>query len=155
MKRKTNIQITLIVFMTILILSGITAFPIKTEIYFLSQIQNLFPSFIQEWISKITFFIYCTPSPMFYGTDWLAFAHIVISLFFIPVYRNPVKHQANLQIGMIACLGVFPLAFICGPIREIPLSHQLVDCSFGVVGFIVLYFINHQINRLKHEKTHA
>lgn len=152
---KTDIQISLVFFITLLVLSGITAFPVKTEIFYLNSIKHLFSPGIIAWADKLSFFIANTPDLMFYGTDWLAFAHIIISLFFIPVYRNPVKHQANLHIGMIACLAVFPLAFICGPIRGIPFTHQLIDCSFGVIGFAVLYFINRQINRLKHENTHA
>ncbi|MGV3630310.1 MAG: hypothetical protein ACO1O6_03850 [Bacteroidota bacterium] len=155
MKTKTNIQISLVFFITLLILSGITAFPVKTEIMYLGQIKRLFPQAIMEWSDELIRFISDTPDLLFYGTDWLAFAHIVISLFFIPVYRNPVRHQANLHVGMIACLAVFPLAFICGPIRGIPFAHQLIDCSFGVIGFAVLSLINRQINRLKYENTNA
>jgi Na+/melibiose symporter-like transporter len=40
---------------------------------------------------------------------------------------------------MIACVMVLPLAFICGPVRDIPFFWQLIDCSFGVFGFIPLY----------------
>ncbi|MCE3294844.1 MAG: hypothetical protein K0R65_558 [Crocinitomicaceae bacterium] len=155
MKQKTNTQITLIAFMTILILSGVTAFPIDSEMNWLYMNRSFFPDNISDWIFSIWRDIQNTPDTLFYGTDWLAFAHIIISLFFIPVYRNPVKHQVNLHIGMIACLAVFPLAFICGPIRGIPFAHQLIDCSFGVIGFAVLFFINNQINRLKHESTNA
>ncbi len=34
---------------------------------------------------------------------------------------------------------VLPLALICGPIRNIPFFWQLIDCSFGIVGFILLW----------------
>jgi len=40
---------------------------------------------------------------------------------------------------MYACIMVIPLAFIAGPIRQIPFFWQLIDCSFGVLGIIPLY----------------
>jgi hypothetical protein len=52
-------------------------------------------------------------------------------------------------MGMIACIAVFPLAFICGPIRGIPFFHQIIDISFGFFGFILLLNIYNNINQLK------
>lgn len=89
---------------------------------------------------------------MLYGTDWLAFAHIVISLFFIPVILKPIHYKHNLIVGIISCVLIFPLAFVCGPIRGIPFFHQLIDCLFGLFGFLYLYFILRKINQL--ESTH-
>ena len=73
-----------------------------------------------------------------YGTDWLAFGHIVIAIFFIGPLIDPVRNIWVIQAGLIACVAVLPLALICGPIREIPFYWRLIDSSFGVVGFIVL-----------------
>jgi hypothetical protein len=129
-------------------LSGITAFPIQIEIDFLLDNINLFPGTFKVWILRLYHTIHSTPEIMFYGTDWLAFAHIVISLFFIPVYFDPIKHKVNLYIGMIACILIFPLAFICGPIRNIPFFHQLIDCSFGLIGILYLSFILKLVNKL-------
>lgn len=152
MKKITKIRITLGAFIVLLILSGITAFPIKTEIDFMYQNQKVFPNLLEQWIGELYQLISDTPPLFFYGTDWLAFAHIIIALFFIPIYKNPTQYQLNLTIGMIACLAIFPLAFVCGAIRGIPFFHQLIDCSFGIIGFLVLLFINRQINLLKYEK---
>jgi hypothetical protein len=44
---------------------------------------------------------------------------------------------------MIACVAIIPLAFICGPIRQIPFYWRLIDCSFGVFGIIPLYTNSH------------
>jgi len=44
-----------------------------------------------------------------------------------------------------ACVGVIPLALICGPLRGIPFYWQLIDCSFGVVGFIPLLICRNYI----------
>ena len=51
-----------------------------------------------------------------YGTDWLAFGHFVIALFFVGAWRDPVRHVWILHAGLIACR-VIPLALICGAIR--------------------------------------
>ena len=75
-----------------------------------------------------------------YGTDWLAFAHIVIAIFFIGPLIDPVRNIWVVQAGLIACALVIPLALICGPIREIPFGWRLIDCSFGIVGAIPLYY---------------
>lgn len=145
------IRIHLTGFITLLVLSGITAFPVQMEITFLYFHQSAFPDFMNYWIMQLFYDMNQTPQIMFYGTDWLAFAHIIIGLFFIPVYINPLQYRANIIIGMLACLFIFPLAFICGPIRGIPFFHQLIDCSFGVFGFLYLYFILSKIKNLKAE----
>lgn len=135
-------------FIILLLLSGITAFPIRAEIKFLINNLSAFPPFFQNWIMELANSIQQTPDVMLYGTDWLAFAHIIIALFFVPVFIDPVKYKMNLQIGMLACVLVFPLAFICGSIRHIPFFHQLIDCSFGLIGITFLYFIHNCIKKL-------
>ena len=144
-----TIRLHLTGFITLLVLSGITAFPLIAEIDFLYAHRAIFSITLTHWIDQLYNDIHQTPTVMLYGTDWLAFAHIVIGLFFIPVYYNPLQYRANMLVGMAACLLIFPLAFICGPIRNIPFFHQLIDCSFGVLGFLYLYYILKKINRLK------
>src|SRR6185503_8060891 len=75
-----------------------------------------------------------------YGTDWLAFGHFVIALFFIGAFIDPVRNVWILYAGLIACVLVLPLALICGPIRGIPLGWRLIDCSFGVIGGLPLIY---------------
>jgi hypothetical protein len=84
-----------------------------------------------------------------YGTDWLAFAHMVIAVVFIGPLRDPVRNIWVIEFGMIACVGVFPLAFIAGSIREIPFFWQLIDCSFGIVGGILLYWCYRKIKQME------
>lgn len=144
-----TIRFHLVLFVIILALSGITAFPIQTEINFMYTHLQSFPSFFHEWITQLYNNIHSTPDVMFYGTDWLAFAHIIISLFFVPVFIDPIKYKVNLYVGMTACFMIFPLAFICGPIRSIPFFHQLIDCSFGAIGILYLYFILRKINTME------
>lgn len=116
---------------------------------------EIFPDFFHSWIQTVYDSVHQTPSIVLYGTDWLAFAHIIISLFFIGVYQNPVRNKFIVDIGIIACLGVIPLAFICGPIRYIPFYHQLIDCCFGLLGLIPLFYIKNKIKLLQESNVHA
>lgn len=40
-----------------------------------------------------------------YGTDWLAFAHLVITVAFIGPYLDPVRNKWVIAFGLIACAG--------------------------------------------------
>jgi hypothetical protein len=146
-----SIRIWIILFMTGLVLSGITAFPLETELSFLVQHTAMLPDSVAAFISH-AFEAISTINVQYpflsYGTDWLAFAHIVIAVFFIGPYRNPVQNIWVIEAGMISCLLVFPLALICGPIRNIPFIWQLIDCSFGVAGIIPLLHVHRMITRL-------
>jgi hypothetical protein len=142
----------LIVFIVLLMVSGITAFPLEWELGLLVPYAEYLPAGIQHWYMDVYYAIKDTNAHypyLFYGTDWLAFAHIVIGTAFIGPYRDPVRNIWVLQFGMIACLMVIPLAFICGPIRHIPMYHILIDCSFGVFGIIPLYLCYKKIRTLE------
>jgi hypothetical protein len=56
---------------------------------------------------------------------------------------------------MIACVMIFPLAFIAGAIRQIPIAWRLIDCAFGLIGIIPLAICYHKIKLLAQlEKLH-
>ncbi len=139
--RKTRIWLTL--FMIGLALSGITAFPLETELNWLAdQVQDTSTP-IAQWLIRCRDAIsdVNTQYPFLsYGTDWLAFAHLVLAMAFIGPWVDPVKNIWVIHFGMLACAAVIPLALIAGPIRGIPFYWQLIDCSFGVVGIIPLLF---------------
>jgi hypothetical protein len=86
---------------------------------------------------------------MSYGTDWLAFAHLVIAVAFIGPLKDPVRNIWVIQFGMYACLMVIPLALLCGPIRQIPFYWRIIDCSFGVLGIIPLFICYKYILKLE------
>ena len=44
---------------------------------------------------------------------------------------------------------VVPLALIAGEIRGIPLWWRLIDCGFGVGGFVPLWFAARLVRRLQ------
>lgn len=75
-----------------------------------------------------------------YATDWLAFAHFVIALAFVAPLKNPARHIWTINWGMIACVAVFPTAFIAGYFRGVPFYWQLFSCSFGLIALIPLWF---------------
>jgi hypothetical protein len=140
-----------------LLLSGLTAFPIKAEVDLLqkavgegSDLEHTWPR-MARWVSFVHRGVTEADQEypfMAYGTDWLAFAHLVIAIAFIGPLRDPVRNVWVVEFGMIACVLVVPLALICGPIRGIPFFWRLIDCSFGVVGIIPLWFARRYIRRL-------
>jgi hypothetical protein len=144
-----RIRFWLIVFMAGLILSGITAFPLQTELRWLldglrsellrpvAESRGLLP-----WIGRVEQAVRVTNAEypfLAYGTDWLAFAHLVIAVVFIGPYRDPVRNQWVVLFGLMACGGVLPLALIAGQVRQIPLGWRMIDCSFGVLGCLPLW----------------
>ncbi len=144
-----TIRIWLVLFIIGLALSGITAFPLETELNFLADRFSDSSSEFAIWIDSCRdAVVYVNSNYPFlsYGTDWLAFAHLVLALVFVGPLIDPVKNIWVIQFGIMACIGVFPLAFIAGSIRGIPFYWQLLDCSFGVFGCIPLLIA------LKHTK---
>jgi hypothetical protein len=147
-KLRKQIRSWILFFIVGITLSGITAFPLDSELRFLDEHSNSFPGFLSDWIHRIYNGIRDTNSAypfLSYGTDWLAFAHLIIALLFIGPLRDPVKNKWVINWAMICCVAVFPLAFIAGPVRNIPFFHQLVDCSFGVIGIIPLWIVRRKI----------
>ncbi|MFO1476896.1 MAG: hypothetical protein U1F98_09630 [Verrucomicrobiota bacterium] len=140
----------LAIFIAGLILSGVTAFPLQAEIHQLASLlgipEGADPASLNGlcyWIGYVRAGIdstYVAYPFMAYGTDWLAFAHLVLAVFFLGPLREPTRHDWILVSGLIACAGVLPLALICGPMRGIPAYWQWIDCSFGILGCIPLTY---------------
>jgi len=149
-KLKKRIRYLLLLFIFGLVLSGITAFPIESELCLFSKIS--LPLHFQNWIDKVYKAVVVSNRDypfLSYGTDWLAFAHLVIAVAFIGPLKDPVKNVWIIKFGMIACFMVFPLALIAGQIRQIPFYWRLIDCSFGVIALIPLYICYRDILKLE------
>jgi hypothetical protein len=147
-----KIRLLILVFIVALVLSGITAFPVETELRWLFNHPTLVPSFAVAWLKDVYKALVETNQkyPMLaYGFDWLAFAHIVIAMAFIGPLKDPIKNKWIIDWAMLACVAIFPLAFIAAPIRHIPMFHVLIDCSFGIVGLVPLYFCRKWIKQLE------
>lgn len=140
-----------IFFMVALALSGITAFALETELRWLTAVWPA-DNGIYPWLVKVYAALedsYARYPFLAYGYDWLAFAHLVIALAFVGVLRDPVRNQWVVEFGMLACIAVFPLAFIAGAIRGIPVYWRLIDCSFGIIGLIPLSICYRKIGALE------
>ncbi len=150
-----RVRVCLAVFIAGLVLSGLTAFPLVSETGLLLEIvEHTAPGgAAYEWINRVHTGLTVTGRfyPFLaYGTDWLAFAHLVLAAAFIGPWRDPVRNKWVLQFGLIACAGVLPLALIAGPLRGIPLWWSLGDCCFGVCGTIPLLVALREVRRLEH-----
>ncbi|MES2454634.1 MAG: hypothetical protein V4594_03800 [Bacteroidota bacterium] len=124
-----------------LALSGITAFPLETEIGWLLHNSTSYPDILHNWLTAIYSAIKTTNANfpyLSYAADLLAFAHLMLAVLFYGPLRDPIKNSWVIEFGMIACLAIVPLALIAGPIRHIPLFWRLIDCSFGGVAIIPL-----------------
>ncbi|MDB5275471.1 MAG: hypothetical protein JWR61_426 [Ferruginibacter sp.] len=147
-----KIRLLIVFFIVALILSGVTAFPVETELLWLQHHPSMVPAFAKDWLQNVYTALVETNAkyPMLaYGFDWLAFAHIVIAMAFIGPLKDPIKNKWIIDWAILACLAVIPLAFIAGPIRYIPLFHILIDCSFGVVGLVPLLICRRWIKQLE------
>ena len=139
----------LLIFIVSLVLSGLTAFALETELNWLAAVWPMRKTGdLYGWVEKVREALkdINTKYPFLaYGYDWLAFAHLVIAAAFIGPLRDPLKNKWVIEFGMIACIGVFPLAFIAGAIRGIPFYWRLIDCSFGIIGLIPLWICYRRI----------
>lgn len=133
-----------------LAVSGATAIPLRPELDLGVRmlgandlVQQAHSSGFTHWVLRVreglrnTYFLYPF---MAYGTDWLAFGHFVIALAFVGPLREPVRNRWMYLFGMMACVLVIPYAMILGAVRGIPIFWRLIDCSFGVFGFVPMWF---------------
>lgn len=154
-----RIQVLVLFFIGALLVAGFTAFPLETELKLVSSVLGINPEASPETYSGFKKFIaFVTEGVtetnveypfLSYGTDWLAFAHIVIAIAFVAMLLQPIRYKWLIYWAMIACVLVIPTALICGAVRQIPLYWQLVDCSFGVFGLIPLYLLHRYVNQLE------
>lgn len=160
-----KIRMLIVFYMVALVAAGVTAFPVEFELKTictlfsideetLSQMQDNAIEPVFSWLYQVKNGIsetnYRYPY-LAYGYDWLAFAHIIIAAIFVGPLRDPIKNKFVIQWGMFACLSIFPLALICGPIRSIPFFWTLVDCSFGIFGVMPLWFCSKLIDKYEKE----
>jgi hypothetical protein len=147
-----RIRIWLGVFIAGLVLSGLTAFAIETQLDLAVRYLDGIPRFLQGWIRQVHAAVTVVNDRypfLSYGTDWLAYSHLAIAVAFIGPCRNPVKNRWVIEFGMIACLGILPTAFIAGHVREIPVYWRLIDSAFGVLGIVPLLICHRAIRRLE------
>jgi hypothetical protein len=140
------IRICLIIVIVGLVVSGVTAFPLREEVTLGRDILNntglsgTFPD-LAFWVERVAEGLEVTGTDypfLAYGTDWLAFAHLAIAVAFVGPLIDPVRNVWVTIWGLIMCAGIVPLALIAGAIRGLPIGWQLIDISFGVVAAVPL-----------------
>jgi hypothetical protein len=147
------------IFIVGLVLSGVTAIPLVTELNWLVSWFGIeggtsvtAGARVARWLLGIRDSLVTTQAAhpqLFYGTDWLAFGHIVIAVVFVGALRDPVRNRWLFDFGLIACAMVIPWAFIFGGVRGIPIWWRLIDCSFGVFGAVPLWWCRKWVRELE------
>jgi len=126
-----------------LVLSGLTAIPLVWELDFLVRLFGDGSGWLAEWLLKVNDALHYTAEYnnfLHYGTDWLAFAHIVIAIVFWGAFQDPVWNRWLFKFGMIVCVAIIPWAVVFGEVRGIPLLWRGIDCLFGIIGFVPMWF---------------
>jgi hypothetical protein len=152
-----SIRIWLSVVIVGLVLSGVTAFPLQHETALLVRAAaslnlDIYAPALNAWLVRVASALAETDSRypfLAYGTDWLAFAHLVIAAAFIGPWLEPVRNKWIITWGFFCCAGVIPLALIAGPVRGIPVYWRLIDCSFGVVCCLALLLLRRSLKQLE------
>jgi hypothetical protein len=163
MSAVSKYRISLGLFVFGLVVSGLTAFPLLAELSVLVRVLGIEDSArhdsysgLDRWVAFVHHGLEVTYArfPFIgYGTDWLAFGHLVIALFFIGPAVDPVHNRWVLYCGVVACAAVLPLALVCGAIRGIPLYWRLIDCSFGLLGAVPLVYCIRLSRRIERERA--
>jgi hypothetical protein len=155
--RQKRIQFLLIFFMFALVLSGLTAIPLQWELKVIMSLVKLSTQWgimvpaLAQWIWKINQGVqsgYGQYPFLAYGTDWLAFGHIVIAIAFLGPLRDPARNIWVVEFGIIACALIVPWTLIFGALRDIPFFWQLIDMSFGIFGILPLWVVHRDILRI-------
>lgn len=139
-------------FMIALLISGLTAVPLEWGTTWLAEVLRDRGGPWAEWAEQVASAVADVGREhqfLFYGTDWLAFAHVVIALAFIGPYRDPLRNRWVVEWGLWSCLLVLPLAFLWAPVRGIPFFWRCIDASFGVLGAVPLWLVLGRIKRME------
>jgi hypothetical protein len=162
MSLERKIKIWLYIFIAGLFLSGVSAIPLQWEMGLANKyfglgtpLDDLLPN-LSFWVNRIFVALSETYSKypfIAYGTDWLAFAHIVLAILFFGPLKDPVKNIWVIEFGIISCVLVIPFAIIFGQIRDIPYLWTIADSSFGLLGIIPLLIVRNHVKKLVIQKS--
>ena len=103
MKDLRYIRRWILFFMVALVISGLTAVPLEWLTGLLADWTATLGGPLHVWArhtADAVANIAATYPILFYGTDWLAFAHLVIALAFIGPYRDPVRNKWVIEWGL-------------------------------------------------------
>jgi hypothetical protein len=164
-QRLRRIRLLTALFMLGLILSGVTAIPLETEVRWVRE--KFFAAgphssdrvkALDGWLGRIHEALCDTRvrHPMlFYGTDWLAFGHFAIALAFVGAWRDPVRNRWLFDFGLMACALVVPYALAFGALRGIPLWWRLLDGLFGIGGAVPLWLCRREVRQIERLRSES
>src|SRR5271169_385519 len=129
-----------------LVLSGLTAIPIQSEFAVGRTLlgtdlsaDGRVPNGVATWLATLNDGVVVTAKQapfMFYGTDWLAFGHLMIALAFVGALMDPVRNRWLYLFGVLASSSVPAWAAAFGSLRGIPVWWRCIDASFGLAAAI-------------------
>jgi hypothetical protein len=148
-----------------LVFSGVTALPLANELDAVARMIGAndlasASSGFGKWIVTVRDALHDTYAkyPFFgYGTDWLGFAHLAIAIAFVGALRHPLRNSWLFTWTAIVAVLVIPWALVAGGIRGVPIGWRMIDCSFGVAGFIPSWLASRwcrELERLKIAEEH-
>ena len=149
---RQKIKAAVIITILGLLLNGISAVPLLTELKILLSKPNALPQFLRDWWTYVNTGVKETTNKyefMRYGFDWLAFAHLLIAIAFLGVLKDPIKNEWLVKWGMIASALSVVMALGWERVRSIPLWWSFIDASIAIVSFIILWLCNKWIQELK------
>ncbi|HEY2725629.1 MAG TPA: hypothetical protein VGI61_00530 [Parafilimonas sp.] len=152
---RRKIKIAIIITIAGLLLNGISAVPLISELNILLSKPDALPKFLHNWWMYVNKGVNETTRYypfMRYGFDWLAFAHLLIAIAFIGPLKDPIKNEWIVQWGMIASALSVVMAFGWERLRGIPLWWSCIDASIAIIAFIILWLCNKWIKDLKQIK---
>lgn len=160
---RRRIRFVTLLFIAGLVVSGATAIPLQWELDLTARALGI-ADFSSEkatagpakWLLKVRDALHETNTKypfIAYGTDWLAFGHFVVALAFVGALRDPLRNIWLYPFGMMACVLVVPYALVFGALRGIPIGWRLIDCSFGVFGFVPLWLCHRWAGELAGESS--
>ena len=157
-------RVWLLLFVVGLVLAGLTAIPLQAGLDLAkdlvgpdSRVGDAWPA-MARWIVRVhrgVTEVRRQQPFLLFGFDWLAFGHFAIAIFFLGAVWNPGRHLWLIHAGMIICLLVVPWALLFGPVRKVPLFWRLIDCGFGVMGFMPLLFARHYTLLAVRQRRHT
>ena len=137
-----------------LFVSGVTVWPAISELNFALSIlpESGLKSFVlqvKEGLQSVNE----THPYLMYGYDWLAFAHICLSILFLGAIKDPVRNKWIVQCGLIMCALIPVLSLICIPLRGIPFYWFIFDFLFAPGAAIPLVIALRDIIKAEQERA--
>lgn len=149
---RRKIRAVIIITIIGLLLNGVSAIPLKTELNILLSKPNALPAFLRDWWLYVNKGITETNDKypfMRYGFDWLAFAHLLIAIAFLGPLKDPIKNEWVIIWGMIASVLSVLIALCWERLRGVPIWWSCIDAAIAVIAFIILLMCNSWIKKLK------